>query len=176
MGVFVEVGVFVQMGSLVQKRRLVEQVSLVEERVSPQRAHSAVTQNGLRGRFSDCVHVQTDGGSGHDGGLKTDAQTPEDELRMAPGQHEEGASAHLNLPEELRLAAGLQILQSLTPETVLGIQQDPVRLLAKKPSGQQVKASSEETLELCYFSQMTRFGTSALIFSRLAAILIISLT
>lgn len=71
------------MGSLVQMWRLVEQVSLVQERVSPQRAHSAVTQKGLRGRFTDTVHAQTDSSSGHDGGLNADAQTPEAKLTLA---------------------------------------------------------------------------------------------
>lgn len=78
-----EVGFFVQTGSLVQMWRLVEQVPLVQERVSPQRAHSAVTQNGLGRRFADTVHAQTDGSSGHDGGLNTDTQTPEAKLTLA---------------------------------------------------------------------------------------------
>lgn len=78
-----EVCFFVQMGCLVQMWRLVEQVSLVQERVSPQRAHSAVAQNGLGGRLADTIHAQADGSSSHDGGLDTDAPAPAAKLTLA---------------------------------------------------------------------------------------------
>lgn len=68
------------MGSLGQMWRLVEQVSLVQEGVYPQWTHSAVTQNGLRGKISDTIHTQTDGGSCHDGCLKAETQTAERKL------------------------------------------------------------------------------------------------
>lgn len=73
---------FIQMGSLGQMWRLVEQVSLVQEGVSPQWAHSTVTQNGLRGRLTDTIHAQTDGGSCHDGGLEAQTHTAEMKLLL----------------------------------------------------------------------------------------------
>lgn len=51
--------------------------------------------------------------------------------------------ADLYFSEQLRLAAGLQILQSLTPEAVLWIQQDTICRMAEKPSVEEVKSALE---------------------------------
>lgn len=51
-------------------------------------------------------------------------------------------SAHLDFSEQLRLAAGLQVLQSLTPKTVLRVQQNTICLVAKEPLVGEVKLKS----------------------------------
>lgn len=50
--------------------------------------------------------------------------------------------ADLYFSEQLRLAAGLQVLQSLTPKTVLRVQQNTICLVAKEPSVEEVKLKS----------------------------------
>lgn len=65
-----QVGFLVKMGTLMEVCSLVVQVALMQERISPQWAHPAVGQYGLRWRLVDTIYTKTDGCACHDGCLQ----------------------------------------------------------------------------------------------------------